>query len=229
MVDWERLAVAYHEAGHAVVAHAVGFTVDEIELRPDNTGRVHFTYTEWPGVTSSLLRVYMAGRLGEIRGLGECAGRSDGDDLRIYGLLAGTPLGEWEGVRRDARVRAGLLLGLEKSLFETLAEYLYRGVPWRNAFTDCPIIRMPCNIENDCREEACDLADKVEGLAGTLRDMSDEGLCALREEITEIARSPDSTPEQETYATVVGGALDQMSNGYNPEPLLMSLLGMVER
>ncbi len=73
------------------------------------------------------------------------------------------------------------------------------------------------------------LADKVEGLAATLRDMSDEGLCALREEIAEIVCSPDSTPKQETYATVVGGALDQMSNGYNPEPLLMSLLGMVER
>jgi hypothetical protein len=156
MVDWERLAVAYHEAGHAVVAHAVGFTVDEIELRP---GKVHFTFTEWPGVTSSLLRVYMAGRLGEIRGLGDHhAGRLDDDELRISRLLATIPPVEQEWERREARVRAGLLLALEKSLFETLADYLYRDVPWRDAFTDCPVVRMPCHIgtcQNEMREEVC--------------------------------------------------------------------------
>ncbi len=154
MVDWERLAVAYHEAGHAVVAHAVGFTLGEIELRPDNTGKVYFTYAEWSGVTSSLLRVYLAGQLGEIRGLGEYRTRSDSDDLKISGLLATVPPVEREWLRHEARLRAGRMLGFEKSLFETLADYLYRGVPWRDAFTDAPVM-MPCNIDNACREEVC--------------------------------------------------------------------------
>jgi len=39
-----RIRTAYHEAGHAVVARAVGFPIDVVTIKPDETNLGHVTH-----------------------------------------------------------------------------------------------------------------------------------------------------------------------------------------
>lgn len=141
-------ALAFHEAGHATVAHAVGFTLDDITVDRENmAGLVSFSFVEWSGATRSLLSVNAAGRLGEIQGLGRDGGRSDDDEAKARALLEGFPASEHGVLMREAARRAAAYLRFEKGLFEALAERLYRGLDWREAFTNGEaVVRLPYRI-----------------------------------------------------------------------------------
>lgn len=90
----ERLRVAYHEAGHAVVGMRFGIEVDRVKINPDGSG--YYRPTSVSGVSPNLGREYalrlLAGRLAEEFATGEPREAAD-DWLRhvLTRLRSGDP------------------------------------------------------------------------------------------------------------------------------------------
>jgi ATP-dependent Zn protease len=171
-----RRAVAFHEAGHAVVAYRLGVEVEYVTIVPDHFARAHVALGDlfWAHGRGSdranlerAIKIDLAGPLAEVRALGRRrGGRTDYE--RASGLaryLAGAA-GEREFLRHmERRIRA--LIECYWSEIERVAAALLERDELRGA-------EVKDVIEAPRRLEAEDRADKWRWLEAMAADEPQE-------------------------------------------------------
>lgn len=121
-----RKALAYHEAGHAVVGYAIGLTIERVTIIPDENSLGHCRYREWDEWTvasppESVLALVLAGAVAEEIATGRPSRASD--DRNALGVARATGAGEAEAGERlaAARHRTGLFLEAHWSVVKAVA------------------------------------------------------------------------------------------------------------
>jgi ATP-dependent Zn protease len=111
-----RRSIAYHEAGHAVVAHRLGVEVEHVTIVPDHTSRGHFVHADLfcaRGLGSDranlerAIAIYLAGPLAQARLLRRLdrrrGGRQDYDCASGLARYLAGAAGEREFLRYQER------------------------------------------------------------------------------------------------------------------------------
>jgi hypothetical protein len=121
-----RKALAYHEAGHAVVGYALGLTIERVTINPDETSLGHCRYQNWEEWTASspperVLSLLLAGAVAEEIATGRPSGASD--DRAALGVARAHSAGDAEALARltAARQRTACLLEEYWPVVKTLA------------------------------------------------------------------------------------------------------------
>ena len=122
-------AVAFHEAGHAIVARDFNLAISEIEIGIDGDPTSGATKTDCTGHLSFIkqLALCIAGTMAqEMFNAHAHAGVGRGDALRMATLLDGLPKAEQHLLRRAGYTRAHEILNFNKADVERLAQRLMR-------------------------------------------------------------------------------------------------------
>lgn len=103
-----RKALAYHEAGHAVVGYALGLTIERVTINPDETSLGHCRYRDWETWSAAcspeaLLSLLVAGAVAEEIATGRPSRGSD--DRTALGVARSRGSDDAEAVARVAAVR----------------------------------------------------------------------------------------------------------------------------
>jgi hypothetical protein len=103
-----RKALAYHEAGHAVVGYALGLTIECVTIIPNETSLGHCRYRDWEEWTTacdpdSLLSLLLAGAVAEEIATGRPSVGSD--DQKAYGFARGRSVADSQAEARVAVAR----------------------------------------------------------------------------------------------------------------------------
>jgi ATP-dependent Zn protease len=112
-----RKALAYHEAGHAVVGYSLGLTIECVTIIPNETSLGHCRYRDWEGWASAcdpdtLLSVLLAGAVAEEIATGRPSGGSD--DRKALGVARTHTAGDRHAATRVAVARSRTARVLEE-------------------------------------------------------------------------------------------------------------------
>jgi hypothetical protein len=103
-----RKALAYHEAGHAVVGYVLGLTIERVTINPDDISLGHCRYRDWEEWTTAnppetLLTLLLAGAVAEEIATGRPSRGSD--DHTAFGVARAHSGGDAEAHAQVAAVR----------------------------------------------------------------------------------------------------------------------------